>query len=582
MFDQQARLLYVGKANNLKKRLAAYFQKDIPIKTRKLMSQVKDIKTIITQNEYEALLLEARLIKQHHPRYNILLRDDKSYPYIYLSVEDPYPRIAFYRGEKNLPGLFFGPYPNAGIVRNITNLLQKVFKVRTCTNAFFSTRQRPCLQYQLKRCTAPCVHYVSLDAYNKQVDQVKLFLKGKVNQLIKTLQRHMAESALQLDYEKAAYYRDCIHLLTSFQQQQVVAGSNDFVDIISFLSISTVTVLSVFSIRCGQLWGNRNFTVELPVPAKDEDILQTLLIQYYSQFSNTTHVWPRRVILPFAVRSPALIEQALFQIAHKKIKLTKRCLMRYKAWQKAAEENAQQALQTYLNRKNIIHKQFEALSKACGIQQLTYIYCFDVSHTQGEATVASCVVFDHTGPLKQKYRQFNIRSIKAGDDTAALAQAVERQMRKLINSSQIFPELVIVDGGKAQLNVAKKVLQTLQMKDILLLGVAKGILRKPGLEQLFLSNQQRLELAPNSIAFRLIQYIRDEAHRFAIKAHRRKRTKQSTQSSLEAIKGVGEKRRQLLLKHFSGLQGLKKASVDEIAEIKGISKILARVIKDHC
>lgn len=580
MFDKHNIVLYVGKANNLKKRLTSYFQKNLSFKTKKLISQVCDIKTVITQNAYEALLLEAKLIKENHPRYNILLRDDKSYPYIYLSTEDKFPRIVFYRGKKNLNGLFFGPYPNVAVIRNILDLLQKVFKVRTCTNSFFSNRKRPCLQYQLKRCTAPCVGYVNAREYQLQVNQVKLFLEGHLKDLTQMFNQYMDEAAKKLDYEKATYFRDCIRILKDFQMQQVVTYSNDFIDIIGFSSITTIAALSVFSIRGGELIGNRNFIIELPIPATKNTVLQTLLMQYYEQMNHSIQVWPKQILLPFPMTSKPLIEKALSNIGGKKIKLVTRCLMRYQAWRRTAQKNSEQALQNAVNKKNIFNKKFDALRKACALKKLNVIYCFDVSHMQGKATVASCVVFDKTGPAKQQYRQFIIRNIKAGDDYVAIAQAIERQMKKIIRENGKFPELMIVDGGKGQLNVAQQILKALQL-NILLLGIAKGPTRRAGLEKLFLSNQRCLELPPTSIAFHLIQHIRNEAHRFAIKAHRKKLTKKSMQSSLERVPGIGKKRRQLLLNHFGGLQALKKASIDEIMQVNGISKSLAQLIKTY-
>ena len=580
MFDKHQTVLYVGKASNLKKRLTSYFQKNVSFKTKKLMSQVNDIKTVITQNAYEALLLEAKLIKQHHPRYNILLRDDKSYPYLYVSSEDQFPRISFYRGKKNMKGLFFGPYPNVAVVRSIVDLVQKVFKIRTCTNTFFSSRKRPCLQYQLKRCTAPCVGYVDMPRYQTQVNQVKLFLEGHIDDILDTFDNQMKQASKKLDYERATYFRDRIRLLKEFKMQQVVTSAHDFIDIIGFSSTATLATLSVFSIREGELTGNRNFIIELPMPTSKETVLQTLLIQYYEHMSHSINVWPKQILLPFPITAKALIEQALSKMRQKKIKLVVRCLMRYKVWRGVVQKNAEQALQNAVNKKNIFYKKFNALKKACALKKLNSIYCFDVSHTQGEATIASCVVFDKTGPLKQQYRQFIIQNVKAGDDYLAMGQAIERQMKRVIQENRKLPELIIVDGGKGQLNVAQKVLKTLKL-NILLLGIAKGPLRRAGLEHLWLSNQHCLALPATSIAFHLIQHIRDEAHRFAIQAHRKKFKKSAIQSVLECIPGIGKKRRQLLLNHFGGLQQLKKATVDEIIQVNGISKSLAQLIKTY-
>jgi excinuclease ABC subunit C len=581
MFNRNNVLIYVGKASNLKKRLSSYFQKNITLKTKRLMSQVGYIKTTITQNEYEALLLESKLIKKNHPRYNILLRDDKSYPYLYLSTEDKFPRIVLYRGKKEMKGLFFGPYPNVSIVRNIVNLLQKVFKIRTCTNSFFFNRTRPCLQYQINRCTAPCVGHVTERAYQSQIAQVKLFLEGNVTHLIQMFRCRMQEASEKLDYEEATYYRDCIHTLEDFHMQQVITRTNDFVDILGFSSMSNTVALSVLSIRAGELFGNEDFTVELPMPMEKNDILQTLLMQYYEQLTQKKYRWPKQILLPFVVSSQGLVEKALGGMANKKIKLVTRCLARYRAWQSVSQKNSEQALQNALNRKNVfISKKFVALKKACGLEILTTICCFDVSHTRGKATVASCVVFNSEGPVKDQYRKFTIHNINAGDDYAAIAQAVERHFKKLVYLKSPVPQLVIVDGGIGQLHAAQRILKALNL-NVLLLGIAKGQKRRAGLERLFLSNQRTIELSPTSPAFHLIQYIRDEAHRFAIQTHRKKLRKKSLHSILEDIPGVGEKRRQLLLKHFGGLNAIKRADINEITKINGISKSIATVVKNH-
>jgi excinuclease ABC subunit C len=583
MLNKDQCILYVGKSGSLKKRLSAYFKKNTSVKTQRLMSQVNDIKIIITQNEHEALLLEAKFIKKYHPRYNILLRDDKSYPYLYLSIEDQYPRAAFYRGKQDLPGLFFGPYTNAGMVRDIINLLQKIFKIRICTNHFFSNRSRPCLQYQLKRCSAPCVNYVSRQQYDTQISQVKLFLSGDVGTIIESFRNKMKQASESLEYEQAAYYRNCIHMLCDFQKQQVVSQKSDFLDIIGFACVSNVAALSVMSIRYGQLFGSKNFTVDMPSLSTPDDVLDTLLIQYYQQqygLNTSVHVWPKKIVLPFAIPAQQALEKAVCAIAGKKIKVVKKYLSRYHDWKQAALHNAEQAVERYLNQKNIFNKKFQSLKKVCGLPKLTEAACFDVSHTQGNAIVASCVVFDTTGPLKNQYRIYNIKNITPGDDVAALSEAIERYLTGKIQYQASLPELLIVDGGKGQLNAAKRVLKKLNIQ-VMLLGVAKGLNRRPGLEKLFLSDSQYLALSPMSPAFHLIQHIRDESHRFAIKAHRRRLKKKSIQSTLEHIKGVGKQRRQHLIKQFKGLQGLKVASIENIAQVKGISVSLAQRIKQH-
>jgi len=584
MLGKIGQVLYVGKARYLKKRLKSYFQKKLPVKTKALMQRVVDIKIILTQNETEALLLEANLIKKHHPRYNILLRDDKSYPYLYISVREEFPRIVFYRGEKKLPGRFFGPYPSVTSVRDILDLLQRVFKVRQCSNTFFRHRSRPCLQYQLGRCTAPCISYVSKEDYQKQVENTISFLEGRANGLVLELKNQMDAYAKSLDYEKAAEYRDQLEALERFQTQQVVTKQTDHLDIIGMVVQENIVSFSVLFIRYGHLMGHRNFVFPLPLQETQESILKTFLAQYYLHHIKDT-LLPARIFLPLKIENAAGLEKVLSRELKQKIKFIARSFKKYHPWGKMAKENAKQALSERELNRAVFRKKFKALQKICGLNSFNRMECFDISHTQGEATIASCVVFDKSGPLKKEYRQFLIRNINPGDDYAAISQAIERRYSRLLKEKKPLPELVIVDGGKGQLSKAKKVFKRLKIKNILLLGVAKGRSRKVGLEQLFLSDGSLLDLPPTDSAFYLIQNIRDEAHRFAITAHRKKRNKKTSASILESIPGIGPKKRRALLKYFSGLQKLKRASVSELARVDSITTKLAQVIynafKEH-
>jgi len=577
MFGKDGQILYVGKARDLQKRLKSYFQKNLSAKTHALMQKVTDIKIILTQNETEALLLEANLIKEHHPRYNILLRDDKSYPYLYFSTHERFPRIAFYRGGKNMPGRFFGPYPSVTSVRETLDLLQKVFKVRQCENTFFQHRSRPCLQYQLGRCTAPCVNYISEEGYREQVNNTISFLEGHTDKIILDLKNKMAVCSDQLDYEKAAEYRDQLDAIENFQTQQTASKETDHTDIIGMTMQENIASFSILFIRHGHLMGHRNFVFPLPLQETQAEILKTFLIQYYLHHTKD-FLLPSQILLPLKIEQVSELEKLLSAELKKKIKFITRHLLKYSAWEKTAKENAEQALNQREFAQETFRKKFETLKKICALKKLNRIECFDISHTQGEATVASCIVFDRTGPLKKEYRQFLIKNIKAGDDYAAMSQAIERRYARLLKEKKYLPDLVIVDGGKGQLSEAKKVFENLKIKNILLLGIAKGPARKAGLEQLFLSDGSLLDISPTDSAFYLIQNVRDEAHRFAITAHRKKRGKKVSSSFLENIPGIGIQKRKNLLKHFGGVQALKNASKIELEKVSGITPALAETI----
>lgn len=582
MLDAQGHIIYVGKARNLRNRVKSYFQKNLGTrKTEVLMQLVDDIKIIVTGSENEALLLEANLIKRHHPRYNVLLRDDKSYPYLYLSTQDKFPRLDFHRGAKRLPGRYFGPYPNAGSVRENLALIQKLFKLRQCSDVFFANRTRPCLQYQIKRCTAPCVGYVSQQDYADQVASAILFLEGKNDLVMKQLVAQMEAASERLAYEEAAYFRDLITRFRKLQRQQFITSDQGNIDIIGAASRFGVVTVSVLFVRGGRLIGQKTFYPKVPIDTEVSSALAAFIPQYYlSPLRGEQPV--ERIILSEPLPEKKWIQAALRESFYKHLVISDRRLEQYRQWQMMVKANASFALTQHLAAKDNVAIKLEALQNALHLPNpITRIECFDVSHTLGEATVASCVVFGEEGPLKKEYRRFNIEGITPGDDYAALHQALTRRYSRLKTGDGTLPDLLMIDGGKGQLNQAIRALEEIQVSGVLLLGIAKGPSRKPGLEQLYLHGREgAIILKPDNLGLHLIQFVRDEAHRFAISAHRTKREKARTQSPLENIEGVGAKRRRALLQHFGGFQALLRASIVEIAKVPGISESLARKIYD--
>jgi excinuclease ABC subunit C len=581
MLDAQGKVIYVGKARNLQKRITSYFRSQLDNKTQALMSQVVTIQTTLTSNENEALLLEANLIKQFRPRYNVLLRDDKSYPYLYLSTHQSFPRLDFYRGNKNAPGRYFGPFPNAGAVRDNLALIQKLFKLRQCNDTFFKNRTRPCLQYQIKRCTAPCVGYINETDYRQQVTDAILFLEGKNDEVIHKLQVRMEIASQGLQYETAAIYRDQIAQLRRLQKQQFIIGHQGNIDIIGVSESMGQMGFAVMFIRGGRLIGYRAFFPNVP-PGTD---LQTALAAFISQYYLNplrVHDVPERMILGERLSDRRWIKNALSSALAQKIIIIDSHRAPYIAWQRMAKENATQALVQQLATKNSIVLKLEALQRALDLPNpISRIECFDVSHTMGEATVATSVVFTDEGASKKDYRRFNITDVTPGDDYGALRQALTRRYTRLKTGEGQLPDLLIIDGGLGQLKQATTVLEALQVSGVIVMGVAKGPERKPGMEKLYIGGKStELHLKSDDMALHLIQYIRDEAHRFAIVAHRAKRAKQRLESPLQEIEGIGPKRRQQLLKHFGGLQELRKANVTEIQQVSGINASLAQRIYD--
>ncbi len=588
MFDESQNLLYVGKAKNLKKRLSSYFRKSgLSVKTQALVKQIHHIEVTLTHTESEALLLESNLIKEHQPRYNILLRDDKSYPYIYVSNKDAYPQIIVHRGAKRRVGRYLGPYPSASAVRDSLQFIHKLFKIRQCEDSYFNNRSRPCLQYQIKRCTAPCVGYISEQDYNADIDHALMFLEGKSTQLIEDLVKQMEQASADLAFEKAAQFRDQIRMLQKVVEKQYISGDERDVDIVACYTSGPQACVQVFFIREGRNLGNRSYFPKLPEAMQPSEVLQGFVSQYYLQQQGAQQQ-TTEILLSHALADGETMQQAISEQMGRQVRLTHQVRGDRARWIKMAMNNAEIALKTRLNSRAGMLKRFEALQQILQLEELpTRIECFDISHTQGEATVASCVVFTLEGAYKQDYRRFNIEGIEPGDDYAAMRQAIQRRYAKLkkssedANSDAKMPDILLIDGGKGQLRQAVEVMDQLQIDSILLIGVAKGEGRKAGLEKLVFSDGRGdVYLPQDSIAFHLILNVRDEAHRFAISGHRAKREKARRTSPLEAIPGLGPKRRQNLIKHFGGLQGVQQAGVEDLAKVPGISRNLAQIIYD--
>ncbi len=580
MFDAESRLLYVGKAKNLKNRLTSYFKsKQLAPKTAALVAKIAHVETTITPSETEALLLEQTLIKEWRPPYNILLRDDKSYPYVLLS-NDEFPTLSIERGQKKGKGRYFGPYPSAGAIRESLALLQKAFQVRQCSNSFYNNRSRPCLQYQIKRCKAPCVGLVSAAEYAEDVRLSSLFLEGRSDHLTRELSQRMEQAAEQLEFEQAAQYRDQISLVRRVQDQQSMEGGHGNLDVIAAISQLGGACVHIMTIRDGRVLGGNNHFPKSAIEQDVGDILAAFLGQYY--LSGRTRDLPDALIVNQNHAELSLLAEAFSQLHGKQLTISHQVRGTRARWQRLAVTNAEQALQSRLSSQSQIDQRFIALAQALDLDtsaRFERIECFDISHTQGEATVASCVVFGREGARKNDYRRFNISGITPGDDYAAMHQALTRRFAKHDKEEGQLPDVLLIDGGKGQLQMAREVLDELAIVGIILIGVAKGVTRKAGMETLFLNDSDTiLELDEHAPALHLIQQVRDEAHRFAITGHRARRGKTRRTSTLEGIAGVGPKRRRELLNYFGGLQELSRASIDEIAKTPGISTTLAETI----
>lgn len=578
MLDDKGEVLYVGKARQLKNRVASYFRKEVTSpKTQSLVQQIAKVEVIVTHTENEALLLENNLIKQLRPRYNILFRDDKSYPYILITTDQTYPRMSFYRGKKPHRGHCFGPYPSASIVRESISLLQKIFRLRQCDDSFFRNRTRPCLQYQIHRCTAPCVNFIDEAAYRENVRYAVMFLEGKNSEVIDEIILKMQQASEKRAYEQAATYRDQIVLLRKLQEKQSVMSRSEEVDVVVFLVKEKLICFQVLFIRGGHLSGQKSLFFTMPSYGEKNDLLVSLLTQYYL---NHTREIPEKILIDLDFDESAWLEAVLTEQTGHKVKIQTHAKGIDARWLKLAITNATEAMSRQLAGKSRIERQFELLQDYFKLESRPKrIECFDVSHSAGESTVASCVVFNEKGPLKSDYRRFNIKGITGGDDYAALQQALSRRYSQLKLHDGKLPDILFIDGGKGQLHQAEIVLEELQVSGVLLVGIAKGEGRKPGLERLFVAGKKdSLHLTADSPLLHLIQQIRDEAHRFAITGQRGQLRHARTVSYLETIPGVGANRRRQLLQQLGGIQEVKNASVDQLAKVKGISSELAAKI----
>ena len=575
MKNADGAVIYVGKAKDLKKRVSSYFNKNLPSpRTRMMVSQIVDIETTVTRTESEALLLENNLIKSIMPRYNVLFRDDKSYPYIALTG-DTFSRLAFHRGAQRKGGQYFGPFPSSTAVRESIQLLQKVFKLRTCENSVFANRSRPCLQHQIERCTAPCVDYINQEDYRQDVHHAAMFLQGKTNEVLNTLGEKMNTAAESEEYESAAVFRDRMQALRQVQAKQFVSDfSVSDADVIACGHLQSQHCINLVMIRGGRHLGDKSFFPKNSQDATLSETVEAFLTQHYMA-QNT----PPLLVSGVKVDAESF-ESVLSEQAGRKIRILTNAIGDKKVWLKMAQTNAELALgQRAATSANQAEKLI-ALRKALRlVETVERIECFDISHTMGEATVGSCVVFDKGDMQNSEYRRFNITGITPGDDYAAMRDVLTRRYKKVAAGEGMRPDLIFIDGGKGQLGVAMEVMQEVGLEDILLVGIAKGEERRPGLETMIFSDTgEMLNLEQDNRGLHLLQQIRDESHRFAITGHRAKRAKARITSSLEDIEGVGAKRRKALLTRFGGLDGVKGASIDELALVNGISSVLAETI----
>lgn len=579
MLSKDREVLYVGKAINLKKRVTSYFSgKKLDIKTAALLKHVVDIDITVTRSEMEALLLESNLIKKLKPHYNILFRDDKSYPFIVITEGHDFPRIDLFRGSKNSKDLYFGPYPNGSATRETINLIEKLFRLRTCSNTFFASRTRPCLQYQIGRCTAPCTAYISKEDYAKNVKLAILFLQGKNEEILTFLKAQMENAAHAKNYEQAAEYRDQMLKLRSIQEKQYVTTEHGDADVIGLFCQANIACIQLLSVREGRVLGSRSYFPSLPMSFSPEEIISSFMMQHY--LGEIPREIPREIILSHALKDEKVLTEVLSNTAKRKVVLTAAVRSERKKWLETAKLSAQHAVANQMMRKANLEERFSALKTALGLAETpNRLECFDISHTMGEETVASCVVFDKNGPLKNDYRRFNISGITPGDDIAAMKQVLTRRFKRVELEPAKVPDVVFIDGGKAQLHAAQIIFENYGIQGVALVGVAKGVTRKPGFETLVFPHEKPpMHLPPDSHALHLIQQIRDEAHRFAIVGHRNRRDKKRQTSTLESIPGIGAKRRRELLRYFGGIQAINHASLEEIAKVPGISRALAERI----
>ncbi len=587
MLDAEGTVLYVGKASNLDKRVGSYFSKQVTsAKTRSLVSQIVSIDVSVTRSETEALLLESTLIKSLRPKYNILMRDDKTYPFIHVSPDHAFPRMELTRAKKKpKKGEFFGPYPSITAVRETLGIIQKVFKIRNCSDSFFSARSRPCLQYQIKRCSAPCTAYISAEDYQRSLADAKRFLQGKSQQIIDELTARMDAAVHKLAFEDAAVLRDQIKNLRVVQEQQGMVQLRGDADVIAIEARPGFACVQCVTVREGEVLASQCFFPSVPVLSLDDDaslwehVFEAFVAHFYV---DTPSRIPALILTDHELVDRAAMQTILSDLRGKACKIQSRPTGTKARWMDFASNNLRLSVAEHATSANTMAMRYQNL---CSLIQIpfpvTRMECFDISHTQGEETIASCVVFDAQGPCKRDYRRFNITGITPGDDYAAMEQAITRRFKRLTQEGRL-PDVLIVDGGKGQVTVACRVFEALGIKDVTLVGITKGPDRKAGLERLIIGDDSHeITLPSESPALHLLQHIRDEAHRFAITTHRKKRQKASFESSLDHIEGIGAKRRQSLLKRFGGLRELAKAPVEEIAKVHGISQELAERIHQH-
>lgn len=577
MLNEKGEVIYVGKAIDLKKRVSSYFQKTgLAPRTQLMVSHITGIETTVTRSEAEALLLENNLIKSLKPRYNILFRDDKTYPYIILSGHE-YPRLGFYRGLLEKTHQYFGPFPNAGIVRESIQLLQKVFRLRTCEDSVFANRTRPCLLYQIKRCSGPCVNQISQAEYREDVQSAVLFLQGKQSEVIDSIALKMQQASDATEYEHAAVLRDQMQALRKIREKQFMdsgkAMDADIVACDGHEDGGDKVCVTLAMVRGGRHLGDKSFFPQNADGYNLSSVIEAFLAQHYLNRSV-----PSQIIVDREIHREVLEDLLSEQSGHK-VTINQNPIGERRMWLKMAAENARLALQQLMQRKASQEERLAALQQVLNMSGLMRIECFDISHTMGEATVASCVVYDQFAMRNNEYRRFNIKGITPGDDYAAIRDALSRRYQKAMQGEERLPDLIMIDGGRGQVNAAKEALDELGLNDASLMGIAKGESRKPGLEQLIFPEQEKpLQLPNDHAALHLIQQIRDEAHRFAIQGHRSRRNKVRTTSTLEDISGIGAKRRQGLLGRFGGLKGVQNASIEELAQTEGISRKLAEKI----
>jgi len=579
MLDAQGEILYVGKARSLRSRVASYFQpSNVQPKVQALIAKTANMEVTIANSDTEALLLEYNLIKKHRPRFNVVLRDDKSFPYLHLETAHAFPRLNFYRGSRKQPGRYFGPYPSAGALRETLQQLQKLFRLRNCDDTYFSNRSRPCLQYQIQRCTAPCVGLISAEAYARDVDAAVKVLEGRNDEVNRDLGRRMETAAERLQFEEAAHIRDQLAKLKVIQAQQIVtAGMDHDADVIAAAEVDGEFCVALMFVRSGRSLGSTTFFPKAPL-ADLPEVLAAFVTQYYLEREA-----PAEIIVERKFEEMALLETALAARSGRKVRISASVRGIRARWLEMVHNNAEQALIMRGLKRGSVEASLEEMREVFDLEEPpSRLECFDISHTGGTDTVASCVVFGADGPIKSEYRRFNITGIQPGDDYAAMHQALLRRYKRVRDREVVAPDVLLIDGGKGQLGEAAKVLEELKVTGITLIGVAKGADRRAGQEQLFLLGRETPTiLPPDSYALHLIQRVRDEAHRFAIAGHRRKRAKRHNQSILETIPGLGPVKRRELLKQFGGLQGILRAGIDDFVQVRGLGPDLAEVIYEH-